>query len=381
MRKGYTTGSCAAAAAKAATAILYRTLLQVDAPFPPETGFIIEIPLPYHGRLRLMAEMVEQDQESVTCQVIKDGGDDPDNTHGLAIEVKASVAAKGIHITGGQGVGRLTRPGLALPVGEAAINPIPQKMIREAVSEVLPKDKGVHLVVTVPEGEKKAPATLNPKLGITGGISILGTTGLVYPMSEEAFKHSLESQIDLALQAGHHTLLLTPGRMGQRTLEELGAPAEAIIVISNFIGHMLDQCRKKGVKQVLLWGHIGKLVKMAGGIFHSHSKIADGRREIMVAHGAIVGLPQPLLQRLLNANTAEEAVMVLEKAGEYTLLEHLANVAAQKGTERFQGPVEVVFTNLQGQALAWSDGAKKGSVGSWNIPLQSLELDQEQENT
>ncbi|KAB2954178.1 cobalamin biosynthesis protein CbiD [Heliorestis acidaminivorans] len=366
MRKGYSTGASAAGAAKSATALLYNTLHQVDETFPPDQSFIVEIPLPYDGRLRLKAELIEQAQDYITCQVIKDGGDDPDATSGLAIQVTASRSPKGIVIKGGKGVGRLTKPGLALPVGESAINPVPQAMIRKAVEEVLPHGAGVHLVVSVPEGERIAPKTLNPRLGITGGISILGTTGLVHPMSEEAFKQSLESQIDVALQAGYKTLVLTPGRIGQKAVEEMGTPTDAVILMSNFIGYMLDQCRAKGVEEILLWGHIGKLVKVAGGIFHSHSKIADGRREIMASQAALLGLSPTLIKTIMESNTAEEALLYLQETGQTKLLQHLVNLATQKARERFQGPVEIVFTNLKGEPVAWSEGAKKvGSIWRW----------------
>ncbi|MZP43754.1 cobalamin biosynthesis protein CbiD [Heliobacterium gestii] len=363
LRKGYTTGSCAAAAAKAATGFLYGTLAgtTIDATeLPADSKMPIDIPLPLGGRLIVQAERVEEQapsvavSESVTCQVIKDGGDDPDATHGLAIRVTALPAPDGIHIDGGLGVGRVTKPGLAIPVGEAAINPTPRAMITAAVGETLPPGRGVRLIVWVPEGERVGPSTLNPRLGVVGGISILGTTGIVNPMSEEAFKHSLEPQIDVALAAGHRTLLLTPGHMGRRGLEQRGAPSDAVVLTSNFIGHMLDACAQKGVREVLLWGHVGKLVKVAGGIFHTHSRIADGRREIIAAHAAVCGLPLELVKELLEANTAEAAVDLLTKAGRRNFFDHLADVAAEKAAERFRGTVSVIFTDLKGEPLGWS---------------------------
>ncbi|MBC9785775.1 cobalamin biosynthesis protein CbiD [Heliobacterium chlorum] len=364
LRKGYTTGSCAAAAAKAATGILYETWTE-------GTGFI-EIPLPQGGRLPISVAQIDEPEPSlppqvkaVTCQVIKDGGDDPDATHGLPIRVSVFAIEKGIEIGGGIGVGRVTKPGLAVPVGEPAINPVPRSMILEAVKEVLPDDGGVSIVVWVPDGEKVGPSTLNPRLGIVGGISILGTTGIVKPMSEEAFKDSLEPQIDVALAAGHRSLALTPGNMGQRGLQRQGVPSEAVVLTSNFIGHMLDACSKRGIEEILLWGHVGKLVKVAGGIFHTHSKVADGRREIIAAHAAVQGYPLPLVKALLEANTAEETVHILTEAGYRELFDELAEVAAIKAMERFPRPVSVVFTDLKGEPLGWSQRAKN-VIKMWN---------------
>ncbi|MZP28530.1 cobalamin biosynthesis protein CbiD [Heliobacterium undosum] len=393
LRKGYTTGSCAAAAAKAATGFLYGTLgtlaetpneaTEIPAASTLQESLPVDIPLPYDGRLIVKAERIDEHEPSVngnggvTYQVIKDGGDDPDATHGMAIRVTALPAPEGIHIDGGLGVGRVTKPGLAVPVGEAAINPTPRAMITAAVKEALPPGKGVRLTVWAPEGERVGPSTLNPHLGVVGGISILGTTGIVNPMSEEAFKHSLEPQIDIALAAGHRTLLLTPGHMGRRGLEQRGAPADAIVLTSNFIGHMLDACAKKGVQEILLWGHVGKLVKVAGGIFHTHSKVADGRREIIAAHAAVCGLPLELVQAVLEANTAEAAVELLHRAGRLDLFDHLAEVAAEKAAQRFRGTVSVIFTDLKGEPLGWSRHATLPgfdrdfrSLSSASVPAQ-----------
>lgn len=375
LRKGYTTGSCAAAAAKVATGLLYGTLGTVNGSFYSKSNIRVDIPLPRGGTLQLLVELINEHEpgirysdNAITCQVIKDGGDDPDATHGLEIRVTAVPLPSEIEIYGGIGVGTVTKPGLAVEVGEPAINPVPRSMILSAVSEVLPAGAGVRLTVWVPGGEVVGKSTLNPRLGIVDGISILGTTGIVEPMSEEAFKHSLDPQIDVALAAGHRILALTPGHMGQRGLERQGTPLEAVVLTSNFIGYMLDSCHKKGVEEVLLWGHIGKLVKLAGGIFHTHSKVADGRREIIAAHAAARGYPVALVQSILTANTAQEAVAMLTKAGHYELFDHLAELAAQKSRERFQGNVSVVFTDLKGEPLGWSQHAKAaGKVWGWDI--------------
>ncbi|MCW2278530.1 cobalt-precorrin-5B (C1)-methyltransferase [Heliophilum fasciatum] len=340
-----------------------------------EGPITVEIPLPQGGRLCVpaavvaapattgalpsQADVVDTTVPAVTCQVDKDGGDDPDVTHGLAIQVTAVMADQEIHIAGGRGVGIVTREGLALPVGEAAINPVPRAMIRAAVAEVLPPNRGVHLTVEVPEGKEVSQRTLNPRLGIMGGISILGTTGIVEPMSEEAFKHSLEPQVDVALAAGYRTLILTPGRMGQRALKERGIPEAAVVLMSNFVGHLLDTCRQKGVGAVLLWGHLGKLVKLCGGIFHTHSAVADGRREIIAVHAALQGLPLELVRSIMEANTAEETIALIQASPAGPgFFDYLAEIAAGKAAERLQGNVGVVFTNLKGEPLGWSQQAR-----------------------
>lgn len=343
-RRGYTTGACAAAAAKGA----------VLAMFKQERPEAVEITTPV-SRITIPIAKYEVNQQEVTCSVIKDGGDDPDITNGLEIRVTAVPIPKGITISGGHGVGKVTKAGLAVPPGQPAINPVPRKMIIEAVQNFIPEDTGVALTISVPEGDKVALKTLNPKLGIRDGISILGTTGIVEPMSEEAFKSSLVPQIDIALAAGYRTLVLTPGRMGQRSaIEKLLVPETAVVQMSNFVGFMLQECCQRQVNSLILCGHLGKLIKVAGGIFHTHSKVADARLEILAAHLCLYNGDTKLVEEIMQANTIEEAVSLIKN----NHLDHVFKMLAAKVSKRAAAYVEhkirigTILTSLNGEILA-----------------------------
>ena len=303
LRNGYTTGTCAAAAAKAAVLALY-------------SGFDhheISVELPNGDRATLPLSRLNINNNFAEASVIKDAGDDPDVTHGLEIIARVSPLAQGqgVIISGGEGVGMVTKPGLQVPVGYHAINPVPYKMIREEVWRVLPADKGAEVVISVPGGKGVASRTMNPRLGIIGGISILGTSGIVRPMSEDAYRCSLIPQIDVALALGYKCLVLTPGRLGVNKARDLGINQDCIVETSNFIGVMLEECVKRGVKSVVLLGHMGKMVKLAGGIFQTHSRLADGRREILAAHAGMLGAGQELIKKLMESNNTEHAMEIL----------------------------------------------------------------------
>ncbi len=342
LRRGFTTGACAAAAARAALTVL---LGQV-----PVSQTIIS--LPGGIRVALPVETVCFDQGAAICAVVKDAGDDPDVTHGLPVtaEVQWQSGSKVI-LQGGSGVGRVTRPGLAAIVGEAAINPGPRGMILNEINSLRPAGRGLLVIISVPGGEQAATKTLNPRLGIIGGISILGTSGIVEPMSEEACRTSLTPQIDLALAQGLKTLVLTPGRMGQRTAQEIyGISEPAIIQMSNFVGFMLEECARRGVEKVLLFGHAGKLIKIAAGIFHTHSRVAGGALETMAAYAALVGTPPVVIREIMAGPTVEQAITVLRLAGYQEVLNTLARTASERATAYIyeQMSIGTVFTLLDG---------------------------------
>ncbi|MDS1029038.1 cobalt-precorrin-5B (C(1))-methyltransferase CbiD [Bacillota bacterium LX-D] len=343
-RRGYTTGSCAAAAAKGAVLALLKgdSLDKVEITTPLNTT--IEIPI----------KNITFEQNKVSCSVLKDGGDDPDITHGMEIKASVTLTGQGIQITGGHGVGIVTKPGLAVQPGLPAINPVPRKMIKDAVSPFLAPDQGLKIEISVPEGEKAAAKTLNPKLGIIGGISILGTTGIVEPMSEEAFKTSLVPQVTMAQALGYSTIVLTPGRMGQkRAAEYFNLPENAVIQMSNFVGFMLKECSRLGVSNIILYGHIGKLVKVAGGIFHTHSKVADARLEIMATHAFLNGADADLVKRIVYANTAEEAVGLIKEAKMDYLFNILAEAVSRKAESHVANQIKIgtILTALNGDFL------------------------------
>lgn len=360
LRSGYTTGSCAAAAAKAATLALVKGLVVEQ----------VSINLPGGGQCTLgVSRISRQGENCFRAEVIKDAGDDPDVTHGLTIVAEVSLqAARGIQITGGQGVGTVTKPGLAVPVGQAAINPVPRQMIEQEVQAVLGY-KGARVVISVPGGEAVAKRTMNPRLGILGGISILGTGGIVRPMSEEAYRRSLVPQIDQALALGYNQLVLTPGRMGVKKALELGLPADAIIETSNFIGTMLEECAQRPVQSVLLLGHLGKLVKVAAGIFHTLGKLADARRETITAYAALQGAKRQVLEQLMQMNTAEEAVEILRGQGLSEVFNQLALAASGRAAQYAQESFKVgtLMYSLSGEVVGYDAGAQEiGEALGWH---------------
>ena len=352
LRKGITTGTCAAAAAKAATAVLKGI----------NVGQEVSVLTPFGKELKVPIKGMEIMEETVKAWVEKDGGDDPDVTNGIDIVATVRLNDKpGVVFIGGEGVGEVKRPGLALPVGEPAINPGPREMIVTALNELLLKGEGAEVEISIPDGKRLAKKTLNPKLGIEGGISILGTTGIVEPMSEEAFKNSLAPQIKQVQAAGCPAAVLAPGNMGQnQAVGILGFPTEAVIQMSNFVGFMLNECRRLGMNKVILFGHIGKLVKVSAGIFHTHSKVSDARLEIMSSWALKAGASAELCLKVLHANTTEEAVHIFHREGLNDVFSLIAEGISNKSEAYTEGEVKVgtILTSLKGDILGWDDGAK-----------------------
>ena len=325
MRTGYTTGACAAAAAKAATLTLSSGpvgAVMIKCP----TGEEIEIPV-------ARCEMVGPD--AARAIVVKDAGDDAkyDVTHGIKIIAAVNFhSGTGVTVKGGEGVGVVTKPGLQVGVGEPAINPVPRRMIIESVQEVIPSNTSAEIVISVPDGAKLANRTYNPKLGIVGGISIIGTTGIVKPRSLSAFIASVAAEIDVAVAQGHERLVLVPGSIGEKIAKQLlGTPTEEIIQTGDFIGYMLKKASEKGVKEVIILGHAGKLVKLAAGIFNTNYRVADARREIVAAYAAQAGAPTNVIEMIMNANTTDEMADTLER---YELAETTFNLIADAIKER-----------------------------------------------
>lgn len=308
LRCGYTTGSCAAAAAKASAVML----------LGDETVDQVLIDTPGGITLTLQVEDTVKQQEYVGCSVVKDAGDDPDVTHGMKISARVEKAEKGIVIDGGRGVGRVTRAGLACAVGEAAINPVPRQMITKELAEVAEKYRykgGFSVVISAENGEEVARKTFNPRLGIVGGISILGTSGIVEPMSEKAIIDTIHVEINSRTALNKEYLLITPGNYGRDfAIREFGLDIELGVKCSNFIGATIDYAVYKKVKNILLIGHAGKLCKIAGGIMNTHSGTADCRCEIFAAHAAMAGAPAELAGRIMGAVTTEEIGMLLQEA-------------------------------------------------------------------
>ncbi|MCR4772402.1 MAG: cobalt-precorrin-5B (C(1))-methyltransferase CbiD [Oscillospiraceae bacterium] len=310
MRMGYTTGSCAAAAAKAAAFMLLtgRRVERIGIVTPK--GVALDLPL---------RDTVFGDGY-VSCAVEKDGGDDPDVTTGALIYARVALSgAPGIVIDGGEGVGRVTKPGLDQPVGAAAINSVPRKMIRENVEEVCrlaDHPGGLSVTIYVPGGDKIAERTFNPRLGIIGGISILGTSGIVEPMSEQALIDTIHVELRQRRALGAEYILLTPGNYGADYLSgSMGVDRALPIRVSNFIGDSLSFCAELGFRGILLVGHVGKLVKLAGGILNTHSKYGDRRMEILCRLAKQAGVGGGDAERILECVSCDEALRIIESAG------------------------------------------------------------------
>ena len=312
LRYGYTTGSCAAAASKAAAAMLLSG---------KEISYV-ELHTPKGIDLRLEVLDISREDNAVSCAIQKDGGDDPDVTNGILIYAKVSrepADEAQIIIDGGIGVGRVTKPGLEQPVGAAAINKVPRQMIREnleAVCEQYHYHGKLSVVISIPSGVELAAKTFNPGLGIVGGISVLGTSGIVEPMSEQALIDTIRVEMRQKLANGMEYLLVVPGNYGIDFLDQYGhgLQLEDAVKCSNFVGEALDAAVEFGAKGVLLVGHIGKFVKLAGGIMNTHSHNADARMELLTVHAALLGAPVELLQKMMECVTTDDALKYLKEA-------------------------------------------------------------------
>ena len=312
LRYGYTTGSCAAAASKAAAAMLLSG---------KEISYV-ELHTPKGIDLRLEVLDISREDNAVSCAIQKDGGDDPDVTNGILIYAKVSrepADEAQIIIDGGIGVGRVTKPGLEQLVGAAAINKVPRQMIREnleAVCEQYHYHGKLSVVISIPSGVELAAKTFNPRLGIVGGISVLGTSGIVEPMSEQALIDTIRVEMRQKLANGMEYLLVVPGNYGIDFLDQYGhgLQLEDAVKCSNFVGEALDAAVEFGAKGVLMVGHIGKFIKLAGGIMNTHSHNADARMELLTVHAALLGAPVELLQKMMGCVTTDDALKYLKEA-------------------------------------------------------------------
>lgn len=314
LRTGYTTGSCAAAAAKAATHML------VSGEVVGEVSLVT----PAGIRLYLEVEDIVKENNYVSCAIRKDSGDDPDVTNGILVYARVTfaqddVVKSKVILEAGEGIGRVTQKGLEQSIGDPAINLVPRRMIREAVEEELQKagiDRGVRVMIWVPDGAEIARKTFNPKLGIEGGISILGTTGIVEPMSEKALTDTIFVEMKVRRENGMDYCYVVPGNYGSDFLHDtLGYQEDAAVKCSNYVGEVIDDAVRLQMKGILLVGHIGKFIKLAAGIMNTHSRQADGRMEILAAHAAMAGGSRELISQLMECITTTAALELLEKEG------------------------------------------------------------------
>jgi len=374
MRFGYTTGSCATAAAKAAAIGLFTGNI------PDE----VEIDTPASVKLRLKIHHRQLSADEAACAVQKDAGDDPDVTNGCYVHAKVMRNfAQTIEIDGGEGVGRVTKPGLQVPVGHAAINPVPRRMIEGAVKEVIGNGCGLKIVISVPEGKVLGEKTFNPKLGIIGGISIIGTTGIVRPMSEDAFKTSLLCGLDIAKGIGYETVVLVPGSLGERSFLNLfNIPKDQVIQISNFVGFMLTAAGQRNFKRIILAGHPGKLAKLLRGDFHTHSSVSKPANDILIdiieqqvqnggQESGVGGqktetrLPDAMLNHLKEVSTVEGIVELLREYKYLSIMNEVAEKVETKVLEFYRDKqpfpaleAGVILFDMKGSIIGISNSAQ-----------------------
>ena len=318
LRKGFTTGTTATAATVAAI----RTLLNQE---PQETVTVHAA----NGKTAIFdVEQTDFDEQQASCAIKKDGGDDQDATDGTLIFATVKLRDDNeIHLDGGKGVGRVTKEGLANKPGMPAINPTPRRVIKAAAREELGEKRGVDIVISVPEGERIAKLTYNPRVGIVGAISILGTSGVVTPMSESSWKHSISIEMNIHRKRGDNTIVLVPGNYGEDfAKDELGIPNAKIVQMSNFVGYVLHETQRLGFTKVLIVGDLGKMIKVAGGIFSTHSKDADARAEIMVANLALMGgVPTAFLRKINQCLTTISMIKMIDEAGYQDVYQMIAD--------------------------------------------------------
>lgn len=357
LKCGYTTGTCSAVGIKAGLEALLNNNYLEKIKFTVLNGEEILVPV----------NKIKVRKNSVSVSIIKYAGDDPDVTNGIHICTKVKLVDKlpeverGLYfdrfvLIGGRGVGRVTKLGLQVEIGKSAINPGPQKMIEKIVNEMLEKEnKKAIVTIYVPEGREKAKKTFNPKLGIVGGISILGSTGIVKPMSEEALKDSMFVELKVLRMAKNRDwCIFTFGNYSKNYCERLNLDLEQTTVISNYVGFMIDSAVKLGFKKILLLGHLGKAIKIAGGIFNTHSRVADARMEIMGANAFLCGESSENITKILSSNTVEEACDYIEKKEFFSFI---ANKVKRKVEEysREELECEVLLFSFKGDTLGCSE--------------------------
>jgi cobalt-precorrin-5B (C1)-methyltransferase len=350
MRTGFTTGAVAAAAAKAATAALLtgREVREV------------EINLPVGQRVTFAVHVCEIRGTSAICSVIKDAGDDPDCTHGAEIFSEVWLTdSNAVEINGGEGVARVTKAGLGIEIGKASITRVPLKMIAESVQEALAglagPLRGARVIVTVPRGLEMAKKTLNERLGLIGGISILGKTGIVRPYSTAAFKVTIANMIDVAKAAGHQVVVITTGgeseKFAMRILPEL--PEEVFVQMGDFVGWTLRYCQKKKMPKAIIAGMIGKLSKIADGMLMTHARRGSVNLALLAGLAAQCGASSEIQEKIRGANTAREVQEIVVAAGLPGFFDRVCQLICRHCSAHTQGEVtiEAILTDFEGNVL------------------------------
>ena len=355
LRKGYTTGACAAAAAKAAASALLTQMPVSD----------ITITLPAGQPVLFGISQCDFDTDRACCTVIKDAGDDPDITDGIEIRATAAWMVKpGIKVVGGQGIGRVTKPGLDIAVGGPAINLVPEKMIRQSVEEIMKgrlTSRGIELTIAAPRGEELAKKTLNSRLGIIGGISIIGTSGIVIPYSTKAYTACISKSLDVALACGCETIVLSTGRRSEKYAQrEWWLPEESFILAGDHIGYSLKNIARKGFSKVIIWGMIGKMSKLAAGNLYTNVSDSSVDIELMTDVARECNLPEHVIGILGRSVTANHFRKLLPAEYVNVFCDRLSLVAAGKCSAAIAGKVmvECITTDPEGTILGRSDAQR-----------------------
>lgn len=345
MQRGYTTGTTAQGACKGAAELLVSGIIRER----------VLVTLPGGLEIPLALEACSLEKTRALCAVRKDPGDDKDITRDMLIFAEACwTDGPGVSLEGGCGVGRVTREGLAVPPGDWAINPVPRRCMMRDLEDICPPGKGIRVTLSIPDGEALAGKTWNPRLGIEGGLSIIGTTGMVEPKSDGAYKASIDVWVNTSYAANPDFLCLTLGYVGEKALarETPPVPVESVVKCGDHVGHTIGYAMEKGFKEIFLIGHIGKLVKMAIGIFNTHWKSGDGRRETLAAHAALLGADHDLIKRLMAVELAEEGASLLTEEGYGEVFSSVAKEIITQIDKRYKGPrYRVALVNLKGDVL------------------------------
>ena len=350
LKTGYTTGSSATAAAKAA-------LLSILGQEKIEN---VEILLPKRSFIKIPLYSCEFESDKAKCSVIKDGGDDPDVTHGAEIIVELSLTEKinQIEIDGGEGVGIVTKPGLGLEINKPAINPVPKRMIIENlrdVGEQILLEKGIKVIISVPKGKELGPKTDNPRLGIVNGISILGTSGIVIPFSTASYAASIRQNLDVAIAMGNDTVVLTTGGRSEDFAKKIiDLPEHCFVQMGDFSGYTIQQCAKKNIKKAYVVGFIGKLAKMAAGVKQTHVKGSKVNMNFLAELAKKANAKENVIQKIKKANTARhvsEIILENNVKGFFELIcsethRHMRNHSEQKV------PIDVILFDFDGNILS-----------------------------
>lgn len=350
LRTGYTTGTSATAAAKAALlSIINQTKIEnVDVKLP--NGSLIKIPI----------HSCEFDENGAKCSVIKDGGDDPDVTHGAEIVVDLSFTNKTdeIEIDGGEGVGVVTKPGLGLELNKAAINPVPKKMINENLREVKNKynfSKGIRIIISVPRGKELGPKTDNPRIGILNGISILGTSGIVIPFSTASYAASIRQNLDVAIAMGNDIVVLTTGGRSEDFAKKIvDLPEHCFVQMGDFSGYTIQQCARKAIKKAYVVGFIGKLAKMAAGVKQTHVKGSKVDMNFLADLAKKCNADETTIENIKKANTARHVSEIIIQNNVKGFFEEICNETykhMRKHSEE-KVPLDVILFDFDGNILA-----------------------------